>query len=369
MMTRTNTFLAISLALIALSIAPRATADQVTDFYKGKTVTIVVGTAAGGAYDLYARSMAKHLPRFIPGSPNIIVQNRTGAASINATNYVYNAAPQDGTVIVAPARGAPLLQILGEKGPSFDATKFQWLGSLNSDAGAMYVWHTSKVKTFSDLRTTPVYFGSSGPNDSEFYPALTNNVLGTKIALIKGYESGPMVRLAMENGEVEGQSQTWDSVKSASPQWISEGKIRVLAQITLTSRTDMEKMGAPPILDLVNRENVLPEFSVDEARSYFRLMLTGNELGRPFAVGPDVPKDRVDALRKAFMAMATDSAFVAESEKEGRNVEPISGDQMQAMLTELAAMPKQFLDNARELVKFRGVVKQQSSESSGGKMR
>ena len=292
-----------------------------------------------------------------PGVPTVIVQNRPGAASLNAANYVYNAAPQDGTVIAATSRAAPLLQIMGEKGPNFEATKFQWLGSLNSDAGAMYVWHTTKVMTFADLKTTPVYFGSSGPNDSEFYPALANNVLGTKIMLIRGYESGPMVRLATESGEVQGQSQTWDSVKSASPEWISEGKIRVLAQIALKPRDDMTRMGAPLIMDLIKRENVLPQYEVEEAKSYFRLMLTGNQLGRPFAFGPGVPGERAAALRKAIAAMAVDPQFIADAAKEKRNVELMPGEEMQAMYAGLAATPRVQLENAKALIRYKGEIK------------
>lgn len=358
-------------SLITLILSPllmvSASAEPISDFYKGKTITIVVGTAAGGGYDDYARSAARHLPRFLPGAPTIIVQNRPGAASLNAANYVYNAAPQDGTVIAATSRAAPLLQIMGEKGPNFEATSFQWLGSLNSDAGAMYVWHTTKVMAFADLKTTPVYFGSSGPNDSEFYPALANNVLGTKIMLIRGYESGPMVRLATESGEVQGQSQTWDSVVSASPQWITENKIRVLAQIALRPREDMSRLGAPMIMDLVTRENVLPQHTVEEAQSYFRLMLTGNQLGRPFAFGPGVPGERVAALRKAIAAMAGDPQFIADAAKEKRNVELMAGQEMQAMYAGVAATPKPLLENARKLIRYQGEIKSAPGARKGGK--
>ena len=341
-----------------------ATADAVEDFYKGATVNIIVGQAAGGGYDTYARAMARHMPPFMPGHPNMIVQNRPGAGSINAANYVYNVAPQDGSVIVTMSRGAPMLQIMGDEGPQFDATKFQWLGSMNSEDGALYVWHTSKVKTFKDAFTTPAFLGSSGPNDSEFYPALANNILGTKFALVRGYKSGPEVRLAIERGEVEGQSQTWDSVKFASPEWVSEGKIRVIAQIALRPREDMTKLGAPMIMDFITAENVLPQFTVDEAKTYFKLMLAANQLGRPFAVGPGVPKERVAALRKAVAAVATDPGFVAENKKEGRDVDPTSGEEMQALFAELAATPKNILANAKELVKFKGVVKQTTGGSA-----
>ena len=353
-----NRKLFLSLCIAAGLPAMSAAADGVADFYKATTVSIVVGQAAGGGYDTYARAMARHMPRLMPGQPTMIVQNRPGAGSLSAANYVYNVAPQDGSVIVTMSRGAPMLQIMGDDGPQFEATKFQWLGSMNSEDGALYVWHTSKVKTFKDAFSETAYLGSSGPNDSEFYPALANNILGTKFALIRGYKSGPDVRLAIERGEVEGQSQTWDSVKHASPELIKEGKIRVIAQIALRPREDMTALGAPMIMDFITRENVLPQFTVEEAKTYFKLMLAANQLGRPFAVGPGVPMERVDALRKAVAAVAADPAFIAENRKEGRDVDPTSGEEMQAMFAELATTPKQVLSNAKELVKFKGVVKQ-----------
>ena len=349
---------AVWLAGLAVITATPVKADAIEDFYKKTQVSIIVGQAAGGGYDTYARAMARHMPALMPGHPTMIVQNRPGAGSLNAANYVYNVAPQDGSVIVTMSRGAPMLQIMGDDGPQFDATKFQWLGSMNSEDGALYVWHTSKVKSFKDAFTETAFLGSSGPNDSEFYPALANNILGTKFALVRGYKSGPEVRLAIERGEVEGQSQTWDSVKFASPEWITEGKIRVIAQIALRPREDMTKLGAPMIMDFITAEHVVAPHTVDEAKTYFKLMLAANQLGRPFAVGPGVPKDRVAALRKAVSAVAADPAFVAENRKEGRDVDPTSGEEMQALFAELAATPKTILANAKELVKFKGVVKQ-----------
>jgi tripartite-type tricarboxylate transporter receptor subunit TctC len=344
-------------AATAIVSAP-ALADPIADFYKGKTMKVIVGSAPGGGYDTYARTTARHLRRFIPGEPNLIVQNRPGAASINAANFVYTVAPQDGSVIAAIQRGAPILQIMGEKGPKFEATKFQWLGSLNSDAGALYVWHTAKVQSFKDAFKNPVFFGSSGPNDTEFYPALANNLLGAKFALIKGYKSAPMIRIAMERGEVEGISQTWASVKAGHPTWVPEGKIKPLVQVTLKPVKDLTKMGVPMMMDFVTREHVLPEYSVEDARAVFKLMLTGKTLSRPYAYGPKVPKERVIFMRAAFMKMANDPKFVADAKKEHRDVDPISGEEMQKVMEELSKTPKQVLANAKELIKFKGITKQ-----------
>lgn len=345
-------------AVLGVLVSAPVFADPISDFYKSKTMKIVVGSAPGGGYDTYARTTARHLRRFIPGTPNIIVQNRPGAASINAANFVYTVAPQDGSIIAAIQRGAPILQIMGDKGPKFDATKFQWLGSLNSDAGALYVWHTAKVQSFKDAFKTPVYFGSSGPNDTEFYPALCNNLLGTKFALIKGYKSAPMVRIAMERGEVEGLSQTWASVKAGNPTWLPQGKIKPLVQVTLRPVDDLTKMGVPMLMDFVTREYVLPQYSVEDARAVFKLMLTGKTLSRPYAYGPKVPKARVTFMRTAFMEMAKDPKFIADAKKEHRDVSPVSGQEMQQVMAELAATPKKVLANAKDLIKFKGITKQ-----------
>jgi len=345
-------------ATVAAIVSAPVAADPIADFYTGKTMKIIVGSAPGGGYDTYARTTARHLRRFIPGTPNIIVQNRPGAGSINAANFVYAIAPQDGTIIAAIQRSAPILQIMGDKGPKFEATKFQWLGSLNSDAGALYVWHTAKVQSFEDAFKTPVYFGSSGPNDTEFYPALANNLLGTKFALIKGYKSAPMIRIAMERSEVEGISQTWASVKAGHPTWVPEGKIKPLVQVSLKPVADLTKMGVPMMMDFVTRKYVLPQYPVEDARAYFKLMLTGKTLSRPYALGPKVPKGRVAFMRKAFMSMAADLKFIADAKKEQREVAPVSGEEMQQVMAELAATPKNVLGNVKELIKFKGITKQ-----------
>ena len=349
----TPSIIACVIAIQALA-SSTAAADSVADFYKGKTVSIIVGAAEGGGFDVYARAAARYLPKYLPGSPHFIVQNRPGAGTINAANYVYGVAPQDGTVIAAISGSAPLLQIMGEEGPQFDSKKMQWLGSLASDTGAFYVWNTSKVKSFKDAFTTQAILGSSGPNVSEIYPALANNVLGTKFKVIQGYKSGPMVRLAMEGGEVEGQAQTWDSVKSTTPQWVSEKKINVLAQIALKPDDELTKMGVPMLMDFVTREHVLPKYSVEEAQSYFKFMLAGDHFARPYAVGPGVPAERVTALRKALLATAADPAFVEDVKKAGRQVGMISGEEMQALIAEVSATPKSVRDNVKELVKYKG---------------
>src|SRR5581483_3698198 len=182
--------------------AAAATQNSVADFYKGKDIKIIVSSGAGGGYDAYARLVAKHLGKHIPGNPSIIVQNMPGAGGVVAANFIYNVAPKDGTVIGEVQRAVPFLQILGEKGPQFETDKFNWLGSLASEVTLCVSWHTSPVKTFEDLKKTELVVGGSGPNDTEQVPALLNNLLGTKFKIVSGYPSSTAVTLAVERGEV-----------------------------------------------------------------------------------------------------------------------------------------------------------------------
>jgi hypothetical protein len=333
---RVHKLLVLSLAAIQSAlVATTATAESVEDFYKGKTITIIVGAGEGGGFDLYARSLAKHLPRYLPGRPNIVVQNRPGASGINAANFVYNVAPQDGSVITTISGSAPTLQLMGAAGPQFDSMKFQWIGNLASDTGAFFLWKTAKVKTFKDAFTAEAILGSFGPNVSEVFPALANNLLGTKFRVVQGYKSGPMVRLAMEKNEVEGAAQTWAAVQSANPDWIAEGRLNVIAQIGLNPDPGLTRMGVPMLMDFVTREHVLPQYSVEQARSYFKL----------------------HAVSRAFADVAKDPAFIADLNKSGRPVSPIGGPEIQKLLSEVAATPKEVLSGAKELIKYQGTPK------------
>jgi tripartite-type tricarboxylate transporter receptor subunit TctC len=343
---------AVGLAMGATTVQ----ADAISDFYKRARITIMVGSTSGGGYDTYARTLARHIGRNIPGGPSVIVQNRPGAGGIVATNFISNVAKQDGTFIGAVQRTVPLDQIMGFKGPQFDPIKMHWLGSVTNEAGVIAVTKKAKVKKLEDVFLTPVIAGSTGPSDSEIYPALLNNVMGAKFKLILGYPGSSQIHLAMQRGEIEGYSQSWSSFKIQAGPKMKENYIP-LVQISLKPLDEMAKMGVPMIMDFVDRKHVLPEYSVEDAKTWWRLMLTAKAMGRPYVVGPKVPMDRVKALRKAFMDTAKDPKFLADAEKQRRDVSPITGEEVQEMIATLAKVPKATMEKVKDLIKFKGETK------------
>ena len=342
---------------LTISAGSGAYADAISDFYKNTRMRLIVSSTPGGGYDTYTRTLARHLPNHIPGSPRIIVQNKPGAGGVVAANYVYGVARQDGSVIAGLQRTAPMAQIMGWKGPIYDPTKFNWLGSVTNEAGVLMVTKKGKVKTFDDIFKYTAIMGTTGPTDSEIYPALLNNTMGAKFQLIGGYPGSSQIHLALKRNEVNGYSQSWSSFKIiAGPQFVKNNTI-VLAQLSLKPLPEMTKMGVPMILDFVDRKHVLPQYSVAEARTWWKLMLTSKAMGRPFTLGPGVPPARVKALRKAFMDTVTDSAFVGDAKRQGRAVSPISGLEVQQMIADLAAAPQATIDKVKDLIKYQGVIK------------
>ena len=332
-------------------------ADTVSDFYKMTRVKIIQSSAPGGGYDAYARTLARHLPRHIPGDPSVIVQNMPGAGGVVAANFVYNVAPQDGSVIGGLQRNVPLIQIMGHSGPKYDPTKFHWIGSVTNEAGVLAIVKSAEVKTLEDVFKTKAIMGMTGPTDTEIYPALMNNTMGAKFELIGGYPSATQVQLAIQRGEVEGISQSWSSFKvGIGPQFLKEN-INVLAQISLKPHPELAKTGAPVIMDIIDREHVLPQYSVEEAKTWWRLMLTSKAMGRPYALGPGVPADKVKALRKAFLDTANDPGFVRDANKQGREVSPLGGEELQQMVADLAAAPKSTIKQVEDLIKYKGKIK------------
>lgn len=317
------------IALATLSVAATAHAD---DFYRGKTLHIVVASDAGGGYDSYARALAQYYHQHIPGEPTVVVQNMAGAGGITATNWAYNVAPKDGTTIVLSQRGVPFFPFFGNAAAKFDPTKFNWIGNMNQEIGALAMWGTSKVKTLDDARKQVSVLGASGPNDSQTYPALMNNTLGTQFKIVSGYPSITAVQLAMERGEVDGISQSWSSLKVDKADWVQNNKINVMVQIGGQKHPDLQNV--PLIMDFVQG---------DENKAIWRVMLALATLGRPFAAPPDVPADRVAILRKAFDITIKDANFVADMTKSKRELTPVSGEAMQKLIADVAATPKDIL--------------------------
>ena len=333
-----------------------AMAASPAEFYKGRKLQMIVGSDPGGGYDTYGRLVARHIGRFLSNKPGrIIVKNMPGAASIVSVNYIYNVAAQDGSIIGAPQRSVPFAQILGKKGPRYLSSKINWLGSLNNEVGVVYTWHSAKVKTMADAFKHVAIFGAVGPNDTEYYPSLLNNTMGAKFKLVMGYSSSTTIRLAMERGEVEGQTQSWSSLRNGNPEWISGKKVNVFVQLSLKKHPDLPNV--PLVFDFITKENVLPQFTVEEVKTYWRLMLTEKAMGRPFMLGPKVPADRVRAMRKAFTAMVSDKAFTAEAKKRRREIVFVSGGEIQKMIGTMSAAPKKTIQNLASLIRYKGPIK------------
>ncbi|TDI65170.1 MAG: hypothetical protein E2O90_08005 [Alphaproteobacteria bacterium] len=343
--------------LLGVLTPASVSADAISDFYRNKRITIIQGSAPGGGYDMYARTLARHLPNHVPGNPRFLVQNKPGAGGIVSANYVYNVAPQDGTVIGGLNRASPMAQIMGQTGPLFDPMKFQWLGSVTNEAGVLAVTKSSGVLKLEDVFTKTAVMGSSGPSDTQFFPAMMNNILGAKFQLVVGYPSTTIIHLAMKRGEVDGVSQSWSSFKIGNIKELEEGKIAVLAQLSLKAHPELTKMGVPLIFDVIDKKHLMPGFTVKEADSLFRLMLTSKAMGRPYALGPKVPKDRVKALRKAFMATVTDPAFIKDARTQGRDVSPITGEEIQQMIATLVNTPKATIKRLESLMQYKGKVR------------
>ena len=229
-----------STACFALG-AHAASAQSAADFYKGKTVQIVVGFGAGGGYDLYARALGRHLGKYMPGNPAVVVQNMEGAGSVRAANYVYAGSPQDGTVIAAVNQNAPMYQLLGGAGARFEAAQLQWLGSMTNSNGTVYTWHSSGIKTLDDAKLKEVPMGAVGAqSDSVIFPNLMNEMLGTKFKPITGYAGSTQIHLAMERGEVMGRGgNSWSSLQTANASWLKENKVNLLVQVGFAKEPDL----------------------------------------------------------------------------------------------------------------------------------
>lgn len=345
----------IGMTSFALSALPAAQAsDSIADFYKRKTVKIIVGSRAGGGYDTYARLVGRFIGKFIPSNPTVIVQNKAGAASIVAVNFVQNVLPKDGTVIMMPQRDVALIQIMGKSGTQFEVGKLNWLGSLANEVGACGIASRSGIKSFEDVFKKAFIMGGSGPNDTEIIPALLNNLLGAKFKLVKGYPSASVAHLAVERGEVDGVCQSWSSLRANTSKRIKSGAFKPVVQFGIKSTASMDKLGVPMIWKYVDEKHVRKGFSVAEVKNYFQLVFAAKAMGRPFAMAAGVPAERVKAMRTAFVTMASDPAFLAGAKKQGREVDLTTGDEIQKIVQDMAKTPRPMLEKLDKLMKFEG---------------
>jgi tripartite-type tricarboxylate transporter receptor subunit TctC len=314
-----------------LALLPHlAAAQNVTDFYRGKTMSLTVGYSVGGGYDTYARILARHMPKHIPGNPTIVVQNMPGAGSLKAANYIYNVAPKDGTAMGIFGRGIALEPLIGTSPAQFDATKFLWLGSGTDEAAVVVIWHTRQIATWADMLSKPFTVGGEGTgSDPDVYALMLKNVFGAKLRLISGYPGTAEMALALERGEVDGRaSWSWSSLKSYKPDWIAGKKVNLPVQLNLTKSPDLP--GVPLIGDYATS---------DRQRQILKLVLSRQTMGRPFMAPPGIPADRQAALRKAFDDTMKDPEFLNDAKARGQEINPVSGADLDKLLAELYLTP------------------------------
>jgi tripartite-type tricarboxylate transporter receptor subunit TctC len=329
------------LSAIALLLPQPTRAQPVADFYRGKTVTLTVGYSAGGGYDTYARILAHHMGRHIPGQPTIVVQNAPGAGSMRAANTIYNVAPKDGTAFGMFGRGIALEPLIGTSPAQFEATKFLWLGSGTEEAAVVVIRAEKGIKTWADMLTKPFTVGGEGTgSDPDVYALMLKNVFGVKLRLISGYPGTTEMALAVERGEVDGRaSWSWSSLKSLKPDWIAQKKINIPVQLNLHKSPDLPDV--PLIGDFAKSER---------ERQILKLVLSRQTMGRPFMAPPGLPTDRAAALRTAFDQTMKDPAFIAEARARGQEVNPVSGQEIEALLTELYATPKDVVEETKRAI-------------------
>lgn len=309
--------------LLASGVAMTPEAGAVADFYQGKRVTIIIGYSAGGGYDTYARLVGRHLGAQIPGNPAVVMQNMPGAGSLTSVNFLYNQAPKDGTTLASFGRGAPTEPLFGNEAARFDPIRLNWIGSANNEVSVCVTWHTSPVKTFADAQQQESIIGGTGPGaDTDTFPNVLNSVLGTQFRLITGFPGGNDINLAMERGEVDGRcGWSWSSVVATRQNWLDEKKINILVQMSTGKHPDLPDV--PLVMDLAQDE---------DQRQVLNLIFARQTMGRPFAAPPDVPADRVRALRAAFDATMKDARFLEEARTGRIEIEPVSGAEIQELV-------------------------------------
>ena len=321
-----------ALALLAAAfwppLAPGAAADA-ESFYQGRNLTLVIGYTAGGGYDLYARLLARHLSRYIPGHPTIVPENMPGAGGLRASNYLYAAAAKDGSVIGTFSRSIPTMPLVTTAN-NFDGRKFSWIGSMSSDTSMCLTGASSPVKSFADMLTKPVVMGGqNAAADSDIYARLYNKVFGTRIKLVSGYPGTNDITLAMLRGEVDGIcGLSWGTIKVAHPEWLRDRSVNFLAQAALKKDPDLPDV--PLALDLIGDP---------VKRKVLYLLFAPQAMGRPFTAPPGIPDDRKAALTKAFDEAMKDPDLLAEAAKEKMDIAPMTGHEIDALLAELYALP------------------------------
>jgi tripartite-type tricarboxylate transporter receptor subunit TctC len=331
-----------------------AAADDVSDFYKSKRITLVIGYSAGGGYDLYARTVARHMSRHIRGNPTFVPQNMPGAGSRKAGNWLYNVAPKDGTAIATLGQNTPMDQALREKGIRFDVAKFNWIGNPIVDNNITISWAGLGYDTITDVvkKGRLICGGTGATSTSILQPQILNNLLDAKIRIISGYPGGSAVNLAMERGEVNCRGSTsWASMKATLQHWIKERKATILVQWgTKKDPTISQYQGrdVPLVIELAKN---------DADRRALNMIVSGVTMGRPLVAPPGVPKARVAALRAGFNDTMKDRQFLADAKKQKMDISPLPGEDIQKIAEETVQSDEAVIARAKALIARRDVEK------------
>ncbi len=322
--------------VLAVIQAKVATAGE-SDFYKGKTISLITSTGVGGTYDVLARLIARCMPRYMPGAPTIIVQNMPGGGNVLATNYMYNIAPKDGTAIATIHSAMPLHQVLDPAGVHYDADKFNWLGSTGPQNEVILVWNTAGITTIAQAMEQEIILGGTGAGSGiVIIPTVMNSLLGTRFKIVTGYRTSEDVNLGMERGEVQARAFSIGSIASQHPDWLTEHKVTFLAQAG--AKRDKLLPSVPLLTELAKNE---------EQRRIFELLSSAPALGQPYIAPPGLPADRLAILRGAFAATLKDAAFLAEAQKIRFDVDPMSADETAAIVHETIHEPAGIVAKAK----------------------
>jgi tripartite-type tricarboxylate transporter receptor subunit TctC len=304
-------------------------------------MTMIVGFGPGGGYDLWGRTVGRHIGKHLPGHPGVVTQNMPGAGSYVAASHIYNAAPKDGTVIGIIARDVALGPLTGAPGARFDATKFSWLGSPATEHNVCIANTSTAVKSVQDLRDKQLVMGSTGPGTgTHSYPRVLNEIIGTRFKLVSGFRSSADVFLAMERAEVDGICESLDSIQNRRPDWIPQKTVTVLLQGGVAPHPSLP--GVPFVLDLAR---------TPQERQVLEFVYAGQGIGRPFVAPPDLASGQLKVLRDAFTATMKDPDFLAEAKKSKLEVEPEDGEHLAALIGKIYATPKAIVDRVGALIK------------------
>ena len=333
--------------LAALSLSVQAQ-GSVAQFYKGRQITLVIPAPVGGGYDLYGRLLARYLGKYVPGNPTVITSNMAGAAGIVAAQYIYASAAKDGTIFGEFYASAILAPLLGDASQvKYDPLRFNYIGSASTDVDICFVRADTPAKTFAEALTQDVILGATGGGGSSLiYPALYINLLGAKFKVIPGYPGVNDIGIAIEKGEIQGTcGASWSVMTTSRPDWLRDGKMRVLAQENIASHQDIAKLGIPLTTSFA---------STAEVRQIMEFVFTQSDFERPFAMPPDVPAERVEALRRAFMSAMQDTDLLAEARTMKLEIdEPMSGSDLQATIAKLMKTPPEVIAKAQQAATFK----------------